>query len=40
VTAFATIAFGINPKGFIVGQYVLVAGGPLQGFIAAPLSGQ
>jgi len=40
VTAFATIAFGINPEGFIVGQYAMVAGGPLRGFIAAPLSGK
>jgi hypothetical protein len=40
VTAFATIAFGINPDGFIVGQYAMVAGGPLRGFIAAPLSGK
>jgi hypothetical protein len=38
VTALSTIAFGINPEGFIVGQYALVAGGPLHGFIAAPLS--
>ena len=40
VTAFATIAFGINPEGLIVGQYALVAGGALHAFIAAPLSGK
>ena len=39
VTAFATIAFGINPDGFIVGQYILAAGGTPHGFVAAPLSG-
>ena len=38
VTAFATLAFGINPDGFIVGQYTLAAGGALHGFVAAPLS--
>jgi hypothetical protein len=40
VTAFATVAFGINPEGFIVGQYTLVAGGTPHGFVAAPLSGK
>jgi hypothetical protein len=39
VTAFATIAFGINPDGFIVGQYILATGGTPHGFLAAPLSG-
>ena len=34
--AFATIAFGVNPNGVIVGQYVLVAGGALHGFVAIP----
>lgn len=38
VTALATVAFGINPEGFIVGQYVMVAGGAPRGYIAAPLS--
>jgi hypothetical protein len=37
VTAFAAIAFAINPESFIVGQYVLVAGGMLDGFVAVPL---
>jgi hypothetical protein len=32
--AFATIAFGINPEGVIVGQYVLAGGGASHGFIA------
>ena len=36
VTAVATIAFGINPDGVIVGQYSLVAGGPAHGFMAVP----
>jgi hypothetical protein len=39
LTALATAAFGINPDGFIVGQYLLASGGALHGFIAAPLSG-
>ena len=39
VTALATAAFGINPDGFIVGQYLLATGGALHGFIAAPLNG-
>jgi len=34
--AFATIAFGINPSGVIVGQYALVNGGALHGFAAIP----
>ena len=34
--AFATTAFGINPNGVIVGQYVLVTGGALHGFVAIP----
>jgi hypothetical protein len=34
--AFATIAFGINPDGVIVGQYALISGGPAHGFIAVP----
>src|SRR5262245_53584892 len=39
VTALATFAYGINPDGFIVGQYLLAAGGALHGYIAAPLGG-
>jgi hypothetical protein len=39
VTAFATVAFGINPEGFIVGQYILAADETPHGFLAAPLSG-
>ncbi len=38
VTAFATIAFGINPSGVIVGQYTLAAGGTPRGFVAVPLN--
>ncbi len=34
--AFATVAFGINPDGVIVGQYVLVKGGAPHGFVAVP----
>lgn len=34
--AFATIAFGVNPEGTIVGQYLLVNAGPPHGFIAVP----
>jgi hypothetical protein len=34
--AFATAAFGINPEGVVVGQYVLVAGGAPHGFVAVP----
>jgi hypothetical protein len=34
--AFATVAFGINPDGVIVGQYALISGGALHGFIAVP----
>jgi hypothetical protein len=37
VTAFATIAFSINPEGVIVGQCSLVAGGPPHGFMAVLL---
>lgn len=36
VTAFSTNAFGINPDGVIVGQYSLVSGGALHGFVAFP----
>ncbi len=32
--AFATIAFGVNPDGVIVGQYVLANGGAPHGFVA------
>jgi hypothetical protein len=34
--AFATVAFGLNPDGVIVGQYALTSGGPAHGFIAVP----
>jgi hypothetical protein len=34
--AFATVAFGINPEGVIVGQYALISGGALHGFMAVP----
>lgn len=34
---FATVAFGINPDGDIVGQYQLAMGGALHGFIAVPV---
>jgi len=34
--AFATIVFGINPDGQMVGQYTLVSGGPAHGFAAVP----
>ena len=34
--AFATIIFGINPDGQMVGQYTLVSGGPAHGFAAVP----
>jgi hypothetical protein len=34
--AFATVAFGVNPDGVIVGQYVLVNGGAPHGFVARP----
>ena len=34
--AFATVAYGINPGGVIVGQYALASGGALRGFIAIP----
>jgi probable HAF family extracellular repeat protein len=36
VVAFATIAFGINSEGVIVGQYALVNMGPTHGFVAIP----
>jgi len=39
VAAFATIAFGINPSGVIVGQYSLVSGGLPHGFVAVPAGG-
>lgn len=34
--AFATIAFGVNADGVVVGQYALVPGGALRGFVAIP----
>lgn len=34
--AFATVALGVNPDGLVVGQYALVAGGALHGFVAVP----
>jgi hypothetical protein len=34
--AFATVAFGVNPDGVIVGQYALVSGGAAHGFVAIP----
>jgi hypothetical protein len=34
--AFATIAFGVNSEGVIVGQYSLVSGGAAHGFVAMP----
>jgi hypothetical protein len=34
--AFATIAFGVNADGFVVGQYVLAPGGAVRGFVALP----
>lgn len=34
--AFATIAFGINPDGVVVGQFALTNGGPPHGFMAVP----
>jgi hypothetical protein len=36
--AFATIAFGVNPDGLIVGQYVPASGGTPHGFIAVPVN--
>ena len=39
VTALATVAFGINPDGFIVGHYILATGGAIHGFVATPLIG-
>jgi uncharacterized membrane protein len=38
--AFATIAFGINAYGIVVGQYVAVSGGTLHGFVATPSARQ
>ena len=34
--AFSTIAFGLSPSGVIVGQYQLISGGAVHGFIAKP----
>ena len=34
--AFSTIAFGVNSDGVVVGQYALVPGGALHGFVAVP----
>jgi probable HAF family extracellular repeat protein len=34
--AFATIAFGVNSAGVVVGQYALVSGGAVHGFVAIP----
>jgi len=34
--AFATIAFGVNSGGVVVGQYALVSGGAVHGFVAIP----
>lgn len=34
--AFATVAFGINPDGVVVGQFALTNGGLPHGFIAVP----
>jgi hypothetical protein len=34
--ALATVAFGVNPDGIIVGQYVLTNGGLAHGFVAVP----
>ena len=34
--AFATIAYGLNPDGVIVGQYSLTNGGTPHGFVAMP----
>jgi hypothetical protein len=35
-TAFATIAYGINADGVVVGQYALGNGGAVHGFVAIP----
>ena len=35
--AFATVAFGINPDGVVVGQFALTNGGLPHGFIAVPV---
>ena len=37
VPALATVVFGINPSGAIVGQYVAAAGGAPHGFVAFPV---
>ena len=34
--AFSTIAFGVNSDGVVVGQYALVQGGGVHGFVAVP----
>jgi len=34
--AFSTIAFSVNSDGVVVGQYVLVPGGAVHGFVAVP----
>jgi hypothetical protein len=34
--AFSTIAFGVNSGGVVVGQYTLVSGGAVHGFVAIP----
>jgi hypothetical protein len=34
--AFATIAFGVNSGGVVVGHYALVSGGAVHGFVAIP----
>ena len=34
--AFSTIAFGVNSDGVVVGQYALVPGGAIHGFVAVP----
>lgn len=39
ITAYSTIAYGLSPAAVIVGQYALVAGGPLHGFVAIPVDG-
>ena len=36
IGAFATVAFGINPDGVVVGQFALTNGGLPHGFIAVP----
>ncbi len=34
--AFATVAFGVNSAGVVVGQYAVVSGGAVHGFVAIP----